>query len=107
MARYLLLWRWNTAAQWPADPSESLKLSETMLAAIDDLIKKGELEQSGFFPDGGSGYMICRGEVTDVFRISGMLQPYMVSDVHEIIPWAKAKEIALAMGRAMVEEARK
>ncbi len=38
MGRYLLLWRWNTEAQWPADPSESLKLSENMLAAMDDLM---------------------------------------------------------------------
>jgi hypothetical protein len=101
------LWRWNTAAQWPTDPSEGLKLSEQMLAAIDDLIKKGEIEENGFFPDGGSGYMICKGESTDVYRISGTFQPYMLSEVHEIIPHEKAKEIALAMARAMVEEAKK
>ena len=106
MARYLALWRWNTAVQWPTG-SEGLKLTEKSLATIDDLIKKGEIEEYGFFPDGGSGYMICKGESTDMYRISGMLQPYMLSEVHEIIPWEKAKEIALSMGKVMVEEARK
>lgn len=103
MSRYLALWRWNTAAQWPTDPSESLKLTENMYAAIDDLIKKGEIEELGFFPDGGSAYAICKGESTDIYRISGMLQPYMLSEVHEIIPWEKVKEIV----KAMIEAAKK
>jgi hypothetical protein len=77
-----------------------------MFAAIDDLIKKGEIEELGFFPDGGSAYAICKGESTDMYRISGMLQPYMLSEVHEIIPYEKVKEIASAMVRAMVEKAK-
>jgi len=107
VARFLVLWRGNPAAVWPADPSEALELSEKMFAAIDEGIKSGKVEEFGFFPDGWSGYVICKGEAIDVFRSVSMFQPYMLNEVHEIIPYEKGKEIAMALGKAMVEAAKK
>ena len=107
MARFLVLWRGNPAAAWPADPSESLELMEKTFAAIDDLIKKGAIEEFGFFPDGWSGYVIGKGEATDVFTTVSMFGPYILCEVHEIIPYEKGKEISMALGKAMVEAAKK
>ena len=107
MARFLSLWRMNPAAAWPTDPSEALKLSEMMFAAIDEGIKSGGVEEFGFFPDGGSGYSIGKGEATDVFRSVSMFQPYILCEVHEIIPYEKGKEIAMAMMKAIVKAAKK
>jgi len=36
-----------------------------------------------------------------------MFQPYMLFEVHEIIPYEKAKEIALAIAKTQIEAARK
>jgi len=107
MARYLILWRENPVAPWPTDPSEALKLNEKMFAAVDDLIKKGEIEEFGFFQDGTSGYTIGKGESTDMFRCSSMFLPYILGEVHEIIPYEKGKEIELAVAKARIEAAKK
>ena len=107
MARYLMLWRANPAAPTRIDPSEHLKLHEKMFAAIDDLIKKGEIEEFGFFPDANSGILIIKGESTDVFRILEMFYPDILGEVHEIIPYEKGKEIALALAKAKIEAAKK
>ena len=107
MARYLVLWRQNPAAPWPTDPSESLKLNEMMFAAIDDLIKRGEIEEFGFFPDGRSGYTIGKGEAIDSFRNVSMFLPYVHTEVHEIIPYEKGKETSTALMKAIIELAKK
>ena len=107
MARFLILWRSNPAAPMPTDPSEHLKLEEKMFAAVDDLIKKGEIEEFGFFQDGTSGYVIGKGEATDIFRRLRMFSPYILGEVHEIIPYEKGKEIMLAVAKAKIEAAKK
>jgi len=107
VARFLSLWRMNPAAAWPTDPSEALKLNEMMFAAIDEGIKSGRDEEFGFFPDGASGYSIGKGEATDVFRSVSMFQPYILCEVHEIIPYEKGKEITMAMMKAIVKAAKK
>jgi len=104
--RYLILWRSNPAAPMPTDPSEHLKLEKKMFAAVDDLIKKGEIEEFGFFQDGTSGYTIGKGEATDMFRCSSMFLPYIHAEVHEIIPYEKGKEITLALLKAGIEAAK-
>lgn len=100
MSRFLVLWRSNPAAPWPTDPSEHLKLDEKMFAAIGESIKKGEIEDFGFFLDGRSGYGIGRGESTDIFRSLSMFLPYIFCEVHEIIPYEKGKEITIALLKA-------
>ncbi|MFQ6080607.1 MAG: hypothetical protein ACE5OW_02930 [Candidatus Bathyarchaeia archaeon] len=92
MARFLILWRVNPVAPWPTDPSEHLKLDERMYAAIDDLIKKGEIEDFGFFLEGNSGYAIGKGESTDLFRSVSMFQPYIIFEIHDIIPYEKERK---------------
>ena len=93
MARFLILWRMNLAAPWPRKASEGLELNEMMWAAIDSFIKEGLIEDFGTFPEGTSGYSIGKGEATDLFRRLNMFLPYMVAEVHEIIPYEKSKEI--------------
>ena len=107
MARFLVFWRANLTAPWPTDPVESLKLLEKMFAAMDDSIKKGAVEEYGFFPDGTSGYSISKGETTDVFRSANMWLPYLLFEIHEIIPYEKAKEILRAVLKAQIAAAKK
>ena len=107
MARFLVLWRMNPVAPWPTDPSKNLGLNEKMWAAIDGLMKKGEIEEFGVFPDGTSGYGIGKGETTDLYRDVNMFQPYILCEVHEIIPYDKQKEILRALCKAQIAATKK
>ena len=78
-----------------------------MFGAIEEKMKKGEIEEFGFFPDGSSGFAISEGQATDVSRRVSMFQPYMLFEVHEIIPYEKGKEITLAITKAQIEAAKK
>ena len=106
MARYLLLGRTNWAAPWPTDPSEELKMEEMYYAAVEEAIKKGEIEDVGYFTDGQSGYVIIRGEAADVYRMT-LENDYYSWEIHEIIPLEKAKEIEIAVLKDKVEAAKK
>jgi hypothetical protein len=79
-------------APWPKDLAESAKLNEMMWAGIDNLLKKGEVKEFGWFLDGTSGYAIGEGESTTVLRNVSMFMPYIECEIHEIIPHEKAKE---------------
>jgi len=107
MARFLALWRVNPVAPWPTDPTGALKLYERLFATMDDLIKKREIEEFGFFPDANSGYVISKGESADVFRRANMYYPHIISEIHEIIPYEKGKEIEMAVLKAKIEAAKK
>jgi len=107
MARYLILWRMSSSALQPTDPSKSSELNEKMFAGIDGLIKKGDIEECGAFPDGTSGYVIAKGETIDIFRDACMFQPYILVEVHEIIPYEKQKEILRALLKAQIPTAKK
>jgi hypothetical protein len=100
VARFLSLWRMNTAVPYPADPSKVLELNEKMFAAMDALIKQGRIKEFGFFPDATSGYVMSEGESTDVFRSANMFLPYILSETHEIISYEKGKEILFALLKA-------
>ena len=102
MARFLVLWHLSPVAPWPTDPSKLLELEEKMWAGMDGLMKKGEIEEFGVFPDGYSGYAIGKGETADLYRNVSMFQPYFVSEVHEIIPYEKQKEIIRAVLKAQI-----
>ena len=107
MARFLVLWRLNPVAPWPTDPSKYLELQEKMWAGIDALMQKGEIEEFGVFPDGTSGYAIGKGETVDTYRDVSMFQPYILSEVHEIIPYEKQKEIIRAILKAQIAATKK
>ena len=107
MARFLSIWRMNPAAPYPTDPSKSLEINEKMFAAMDALMKKGEVKEFGFFPDATSGYVIGEGEAADNFRNANMFMPFILSETHEIIPYQKGKEILLALLKAQCAPAKK
>ena len=106
MTRYLVLWRQNPAAT-PTGPSEALKLNEMMFAGVENLMESGEVEEFGFFTDGRSGYAIGKGEATDIVRSVWSFAPFILMEVHEIIPWEKGKEITMGLIKAMIEAAKK
>ena len=107
MARFLVLWRVNPIAPFPTDPSKTLELDEKIWAALDGLMKKGEVEEFGVFVDGYSGYAIGKGETVDVYRDVTMFHPYFLAEVHEIIPLEKQKEIIRALLKAQIAAAKK
>ena len=103
MARFLVLWCSNPVAPWPTNPEEYLKLNERMWAGMDNLIKKGEIKEFGYFADGRSGYAIGEGETADTFRNVSMFLPYVQCEVHEIIPYEKGKEIERTLLKAAAQ----
>jgi len=107
VARFLALWRINPVAPFPTDPSKALELDEKMWAWMDGLMKKGEVEEFGAFPDGYSGYAIGKGETVDVYRNVSTFHPYFLAEVHEIIPYEKIKEISRALLKAQIAAAKK
>jgi hypothetical protein len=107
VARFLVLWRINPLAPFPTDPSKYLELEEKMWAGIDGLFKKGEFEEFGVFPEGHCGYVIGKGETVDVYRTVCMYHPYIIAEVHEIIPYEKHKEILREVLRAQVAAMKK
>jgi len=95
------MWRINLAAPWPMDPKQSLELHEKMWAMIDGLMKKGEIEEFGVFPEGYTGYTIGKGTAEDILRNNEWFLPFVISEMHEIIPYQKTKEIVRARIAAM------
>jgi len=106
MARFLAIWKQNSMAPFPTDPSEAAKLNLMMFAGIDDLMKKGEILDFGMFPDGTTGYAISQGEAADVFRRVNMFQPYFLFEVHEIVPFEQAKAIMKEIYKIRIEQAK-
>jgi hypothetical protein len=78
-----------------------------MWTGIDEREKKGEIEEFGAFPDGTSGYVIGKGETVDIYRDVSMFHPYILSEVHEIIPYQKQKEIIRAVLKAQITALKK
>jgi hypothetical protein len=107
MARFLVIWRVNPAAPWPTDPSKTLEMLEMMWAGIDELMKKGEIEEMGSFPESNVGYTISRGEAIDAFRRASTFYPFFVFEIHEIIPYEKQKEILRAVCKAQTAAMKK
>jgi hypothetical protein len=101
MARYLILGRTNWAAPWPADPSEELKMQKEYYAAVEEAVKKGEIEDVGYFLDGQSGYVIVNAEAADVYR-QALENSYYHYEINEIIPLEKAKKNEIAALKARI-----
>jgi hypothetical protein len=106
VARFLVLWSRNPVAPWPEDPAENSRLMERLWAGVDDLIKKGEIKEFGYFLDGASGYAIGEGGSTETFRNVSMFSPYIECEVNEIISYEKAKESLKALMRAQERAAK-
>jgi len=103
MAKFLGLWRFNPMAPMPTDPIEAAKMFEMMFAAMDNLIKTGEVQEFGFFPDGTSGYTISSGGSKGQLRGSFSFYPFVGIEVHEIVPYETGKEVLRGVMKAQAE----
>jgi len=92
LAKYLTLWHLNPTAV-PLDPAEHVKLNEMLYARIDNMLKKGEIMEFGFFLEGSSGYAISEGESADTFDLLTGFFPVIRFEPREIIPYKMGKEI--------------
>ncbi|MFZ0965536.1 MAG: hypothetical protein WAN82_02795 [Candidatus Bathyarchaeia archaeon] len=106
MVRFFALYRRNPVAPWPTDPVEFSKFMEKAWAGIDDLIKKGEIVEFGYFENGTSGYIISEVDPTVGFKNVSMFVPYWEFEVHVITPYEKGKEILRALLKARAEAAK-
>ena len=102
-AKFVVLWRFNPSAPWPADPTQMAMGMEMMFAAIDNTVRTGQVLEHGFFPDGKSGYAISTGEPEDAFRRAFAFYPWIESDAHDIVPYETGKEIARGVLKAQAE----
>ena len=107
MVKFLNLWHFNPSAPFPTDPSKYLELMEMMFTTMDGMMKKGEIEDWGVFPEGFSGYAIGKGEIADLHKNILMFHPYVVSEIHEIISYEKSKETLRAVLKARIAAMKK
>jgi hypothetical protein len=107
MVKFMNLWHFNPSAPFPTDPSKYLELMEMMFATMDGMMKRGEIEEWGVFPEGYSGYAIGKGEIADVSKNVIMFHPYILSEIHEIISYEKSKETLRAVLKARIAAMKK
>jgi hypothetical protein len=103
MARYLITWTSNPAFSWPTDPAEALKLNEMLFAAVDDLMKKGEITDAGWFLNGASGYVIGEGDGATQLKNSSRFTNFFNVTVQEAIPYEAGKQVFRASLKAAIE----
>ncbi len=102
MSRYMTLWTMSPTAPWPTDPAEALQLNERFWAGMDDLMKKGEITDFGWFLDNKSGYAIGEGDAVKTFTIINMFSTYFDMTVEEIIPYEVGKQVNRAHLKALM-----
>ncbi|MGA7076556.1 MAG: hypothetical protein WBZ42_08455 [Halobacteriota archaeon] len=103
IAKFMVMWRYNPMAPWPADPTEIAKMWEMMWAGIDNNLKTGETLELGYFANATSGYGISSGETKDQFRHAYSFYPFFDIEVHEIVPYETGKEIMKGVMKAQAE----
>ena len=74
-----------------------------MWAGIDNLLKKGEIKEFGWFLDGKSGYAIGEGESATVIKDVSMFTPFEEFEVQEIVPWEKGKNAVREAWKILAE----
>ena len=102
MGKYLTLWTMNPNTPWPTDPAAALKLNEALWAGMDDLIKKGEITEMGWFLDGKSGYAIAEGDAVATFKNITMFSTHFNMTVEEILPYEVGKQVHRARLKALM-----
>ena len=98
MLRYMVLYKANPSA-WPADPKQALAVLEMAVAGGDQLLQAGACKEIGWFTP-QDGYAIFEADAKE--SVLGMVQPffpYYSQDIHEIVPWEKAKHALLDSAR--------
>ncbi len=74
-----------------------------MWAAMDSMIKAGQVLEYGYFTNGNSGYLIVTGESKDTFAGAFSFLPFIYSEPHEIVPYETAKEVERGILKAQAE----
>ena len=104
MGKTMILWRANPNAPWPVDPVEGAKLNEMLWVGIDSMLKSGKMLEFGFFPDATSGYAITTEDPTGQYAGAFSMYPFIVSEIHEIVPYETGKEIGRGVFKATAEQ---
>jgi hypothetical protein len=103
VAKFLNIWHFNESAPWPTDPVEKAKAGEMMLGAIGEALKRGDLLEFGYFPDGKGGYAISEREAKDQFGSAAAFWPWIVATVQEMIPFEVGLEIYRGVWKSQAE----
>lgn len=98
MSRYVILYKAIPSA-WPSDPEQVLSVWEKVIAGTDQLFMEGQLKEVGWFTN-TEGYAFVESDSKDkVLSIVNYFFPYYSHEIHEVVPWEKAKEALLASAR--------
>jgi hypothetical protein len=98
MSKYMILFKANPSA-WPSDPKQVLAIWEGAMAGTERLLKEGQLKEVGWFTN-SEGYAIVESESKDkVLEIVNHFFPFFSQEIHEIVPWDRAKEALLSSAR--------
>jgi hypothetical protein len=100
MAKFLVFWRRNMLAPWPADRREIAENTEAMFEAIERYMDAEMITENGFFVDGDSGCFIFEGASEDVFKMTSMFGSFIHYDVKEMIPYEMGKNTIMESVRA-------
>ena len=91
MSRYMVLFKGN-ASVWPTDPKQALAVTEKVQAGADYLLKSGVLQEIGMFT-ATDGYGIVQADSKEkVLEVIAPFYPLFSQEIHEIVPWDKAKD---------------
>jgi len=107
LTKFLVLWKRKEVAQWPQNPTDYLKLMEMQWAAIEGLLKKGEIKEFGWFLNGATGYCMGEGDGATVFKDVTMFSAFYDFEVSEILPYEKGKETLRSVLKAQIEAMKK
>lgn len=82
-------------SSWPTDPKQKLAVLENVIAGGDMVQKEGSVKEVGWFSS-ERGYAIVESNSKDtVLGIVSAFFPLYAQDIHEIVPWDKAKDAFL------------
>ena len=94
----MILFKANPTA-WPSDPKQILAIWEGTMAGSDQLFKEGQLKEVGWFTN-TEGYAVVESDSKDkVLEIVNHFFPFFSQEIHEIVPWERAKEALLTSAR--------
>lgn len=83
MAKYLMLWKLNTALT-PINPQERAKGYSGLLALVQQDIEKGLSKDWGCFVGEGNGYCVVEGSEVEVSRMVQQYSPFCQFSTHPI-----------------------
>lgn len=76
MARYLLLWEYDTS-RCPLDPKEKVSQWLALTDIVKRQLKSGEIKEWAHYAGESAGYVIVEGNELDALKISDIYAPYV------------------------------